>query len=255
MPKNFFATVILPDQRVNVVSLYPYQVVPDQWDDFCYEQSQQDFPEFLKTFYRQPLADDQQRVNTTEFVAIDIETTGMDAQRDDIVSIGLVPFNMSRIFLARAQYWVVRSRRLTSSSVVVHRITHSDVADAPSLRSILPKVAEQLQGRQVVVHYRYMEREFFRSAIAGLFGANWLFPVVDTLELESHYLRRERSLLAKWLQKPLPSVRLPNARERYHLPAYENHNALVDALATAELLQAQIAKQHLSELPVRTLWC
>jgi DNA polymerase-3 subunit epsilon len=47
---------------------------------------------------------------------------------------------------------------------------------------------------------------------------------------------------------------LPNVRQRYHLPAYENHNALVDALATAELLQAQIVKQGLAQTPVRKLW-
>ncbi len=60
--------------------------------------------------------------------------------------------------------------------------------------------------------------------------------------------------MAKWLQQPLPSLRLPNVRQRYHLPAYENHNALVDALATAELLQAQIVKQGLAQTPVRKLW-
>jgi DNA polymerase-3 subunit epsilon len=56
------------------------------------------------------------------------------------------------------------------------------------------------------------------------------------------------------MRKPLPSLRLLHARERYHLPAYENHNALVDALATAELLQAQIAKQSIGEKRVRALW-
>jgi DNA polymerase-3 subunit epsilon len=53
----------------------------------------------------------------------------------------------------------------------------------------------------------------------------------------------------------LPSLRLLYARERYRLPAYENHNALVDALATAELLQAQIAKHKLAQIPVREIWC
>jgi DNA polymerase-3 subunit epsilon len=33
---------------------------------------------------------------------------------------------------------------------------------------------------------------------------------------------------------------LAKCRERYHLPSYSNHNALSDAMATAELLLAQI---------------
>ena len=69
------------------------------------------------------------------------------------------------------------------------------------------------------------------------------------------YLRDTQSLVARLMKKSLPPLRLLHVRERYNLPAYENHNALVDALATAELLQAQIAKQSIGEKRVRALWC
>lgn len=236
---------------------YPYKVIPKDWEQFYAEQIQQQLPECLHTFYHEHLINGvsgQQTVEGTDFVAVDIETTGLDAQKDDIVSIGLVPFDHKRIYLAKAQYWVVRSQHLTSESVVVHQITHSEVADAPSLSSVLPKVMEHLQGKQVVVHYRYMEREFFRTTVAEWLDEDFLFPVIDTLELEAEHLRKNQSLMARFLNQQLPPLRLLNARERYNLPSYENHNALVDALATAELLQAQIAKQGLAKLPLKELW-
>lgn len=236
------------------MSLMPYQTVPDDWDQFFAEQINFELPESLQSFYYQPLVGIEQSMQETDFVAIDIETTGLNALEDDIISIGLVPFDSHRIYLAKAKHWIVRTRRLTSESVVVHGITHSDVADAPSFRSVLPEILSHIQGKQIVVHYRYMEREFFRIAVANLLQQNLLFPVIDTLELEAQYLRTQSSLLARLAQKPLPSLRLLNVRERYNLPAYENHNALVDALATAELLQAQIAKQNLMETAVRKLW-
>jgi DNA polymerase-3 subunit epsilon len=236
------------------MALHPYKVIPDDWDTFYSNQVQDDLPEDLESFYHQPLTDAQQSMDSIEFVAVDIETTGLNAQKDDIVSIGLVPFDYQRIYLAKAKHWVVSSRRLTSESVVVHRITHTEVAEAPSLDSILPELMASLEGKQVVVHYRYMEREFFRTAIAELWQKDFLFPVIDTLELEALYLRKNQSLAAQFMKKPLPSLRLLYARERYHLPAYENHNALVDALASAELLQAQIAKHKLAKVPVRKLW-
>ena len=102
--------------------------------------------------------------------------------------------------------------------------------------------------------YQSPEREFFRTAVAEWVEQNFLFPVIDTLELEAQFLRQQQSLASRLLKKQLPSLRLLYARERYNLPAYENHNALVDALATAELLQAQIVKQGLTDIPVRTLW-
>tara|TARA_R110001583_G_scaffold32035_1_gene109549 strand:+ start:1203 stop:1922 length:720 start_codon:yes stop_codon:yes gene_type:complete len=235
--------------------LHPYKVIPKDWDQFYSSQVQNELPDYLDSFYHQPLLDAQQSMDATDFVSLDIETTGMNAQKDDIVSIGLVPFDHQRIYLAKAKHWVVSSRRLTSESVVVHRITHTEVAEAPSLDSVLPELIASLQGKQIVVHYRYMEREFLRTAIIEMLQKDFLFPVIDTLELEVQYLRRNRSFMARLLNKQLPSLRLLYARERYHLPSYENHNALVDALATAELLQAQIAKHKLAQTSVRKLWC
>lgn len=234
--------------------LYPYKVIPDDWDQFYSNQIQQDLADCLHKFYQQPLLDDQQTMQETDFVALDMETTGLNAQVDDIISIGLVPFDAKRIYLAKAKHWVVSSQYLTSESVVVHGITHSEVAEAPSLSSVLPELLTHLQGKQVVVHYRYMEREFLRTAVAELLQQNFLFPVIDTLELEAKQLRHKQSLISRLLKKQLPSLRLLYARERYNLPAYENHNALVDALATAELLQAQMAKNNLGKVPVRKLW-
>jgi DNA polymerase-3 subunit epsilon len=236
------------------MSLHPYKVIPDDWDQFYSNQVQDELPDYLESFYHQPLLDARQSMDATDFVALDIETTGLNAQKDDIVSIGLVPFDHQRIYLVQAKHWVVSSRRLTSESVIVHGITHTEVAEAPSLDSILPELIESLQGKQVVVHYRYMEREFFRTAVAEMLQKDFLFPVIDTLELEARYLRRNQSFIARFLKRQLPSLRLLYARERYHLPAYENHNALVDALATAELLQAQIAKHTLAQISVRKLW-
>lgn len=237
------------------MALLPYQVIPDDWGVFYLEQSKMSLPESLGAFYQSQLLGDDKAMAATNFVALDIETTGLDAQKDEIVSIGLVPFDCQRIYLAQAKHWVVSSGHLTSDSVLVHGITHTEVAGAPSLNSILPELLACLRGKQIVVHYRYMEREFLRKAFAALWKKDFLFPVIDTLELEGKYLRDTQSLVARLMKKSLPPLRLLHVRERYNLPAYENHNALVDALATAELLQAQIAKQSIGEKRVRALWC
>ena len=237
------------------MKLIPYQRLPDDWDDFYREQQSHELPDALAAFYKESLPSGEQSLNNTCFVAVDIETTGLDAQKDDIVSIGLIEFDLQRVYLASARHWLVSSKRLGPDSVIVHGITHSEVADAPPLQEVLQEVIARMAGKQAIVHYRYMEREFFRRAAAECFSCNWLFPVVDTLEIESQLLRAEQSVVAKWCRKKLPSVRLPEARVRYNLPEYENHNALVDALATAELFMAQVAKQGWSEKCLKELWC
>ncbi|GAL22291.1 DNA polymerase III epsilon subunit [Vibrio maritimus] len=71
-------------------------------------------------------------------MAVDFETTGLNPEKDGILSIGLVPFTLSRIKLNQAAHWTVRPKaKLEEESVVIHGITHNDLIDAPtSTRSL-----------------------------------------------------------------------------------------------------------------------
>lgn len=189
-------------------------------------------------------------------VALDLETTGLDANRHAIVSIGLVPFTMQRIHFSRHQYWLVRpSRPLNEQSITFHHITHSDLAQAPDLDDILDQVLQGLSGRQVVVHYRTIERRFINQAIKSRIGEELLFPVIDTMALEAQLYRQPRwERFKHWLGINPASIRLHDSRLRYGLPGYQPHHAVADALATAELLQAQIAHRYSPQTPIGTLW-
>lgn len=189
-------------------------------------------------------------------VAMDMETTGMDSSLHAIVSIGLVPFDMARIRLAERRYWVVHPPRpLVRESVAFHHITHSEVEYAPDLKAVLPDLLEALAGRLVVVHFRHIERPFLDSAVLARLGEGILFPVIDTMSLEARLHRQSLwARFRRWMGRPPVSIRLHNSRERYGLPAYQGHHALIDALATAELLQAQVASRYRLDTPVGELW-
>jgi len=47
---------------------------------------------------------------------------------------------------------------------------------------------------------------------------------------------------------------LAPSRERYRLPRYRAHHALTDALASAELLQAQVAHRFSPQTQLNALW-
>ncbi|MGL5147516.1 MAG: hypothetical protein ACRC7Q_08495, partial [Plesiomonas shigelloides] len=49
------------------------------------------------------------------------------------------------------------------------------------------------------------------------------------------------------------SLRLGACRQRYGLPVYSAHTAMVDALGCAELLLAQLASMNAASLPVSQL--
>ncbi len=196
-------------------------------------------------------------LSEVELIAMDIETTGLDPSRDAIVSIGLAPFSLQRIRCAQTLYHVVKPiAELTNKSVTLHRITHSEISHAPGLDELLGTLLESLAGKVAVVHYRNIERGFLSEAVRYFIGEQLHFPVIDTMELEARLHRgvHQPGWFARLRGVKPTSIRLADSRLRYGLPHYQAHHALVDALATAELLQAQVATHYDQNTPIHYLW-
>ncbi|SDU26517.1 3'-5' exonuclease [Halopseudomonas salegens] len=188
-------------------------------------------------------------------VALDIETTGLDPTRDAIVSIGLVNCSSQRVRCAEHWYQVVRPRHLSIDSIPLHRITHAEVRHAPPLTDVLPMLLQHLQGKVALVHYHPIEREFLAHAVKQLLGQALYFPLIDTMQLEARqHPRQSRSWLDRLRGKGPASLRLADCRSRYHLPAYQPHHALTDAIASAELLQAQCSRHVDAGRAVKEFW-
>ena len=200
----------------------------------------------LSKFYETRVVSGDTRLDQVPFVALDLETTDMNPRKGAIVSIGLVPFSLSRIRVSQARYWVVRPRRdLAEESVLIHHITHEELFAAPRFSAVLPELLQALAGRVVVVHYRRIERPFLDQVCRRWTGEGLEFPLLDTMTMEAWGLQKYSGFWGRvghWLGlRRRVSLRLGACRERYNLPAYAAHHALTDALATAELFQAQAA--------------
>ncbi|MGY2463354.1 3'-5' exonuclease [Vreelandella sulfidaeris] len=233
------------------------KITQADWVGYMAQRAQQAANPAIRQFFATPLPDPETPIADVPMVALDMETTGLDERRHAIVSVGVVPFTLNRIKLAERHYWVVKpSRPLAEESIAYHHITHSEIAEAPDFEVILDELLAQLAGRLVVVHFRNIERPFLNAAVKARRGEGLLFPMIDTMSLEARLHRQTLwARFRRWLGRPPVSIRLNASRERYGLPAYQGHHALVDALATAELLQAQIANHYRPETPLKDIWC
>ncbi|WP_018231251.1 3'-5' exonuclease [Thioalkalivibrio thiocyanodenitrificans] len=226
------------------------------WHEYFRLQAEACTDPVLKRFYHAGLPPEDALIKDVPLMALDFETTGMDAQTHSIVSIGMVPFSLRTIRPAAGCYWIVKpSNALLEESVAFHGITHSEIERAPELDSVLDDVLDALAGHLVVVHYRDIERPFLDRAVMDRRGEHCLFPLIDTMTIEARWERegRLRRIKRFFGIKP-PSIRLSESRARYGLPAYSAHHAKVDAMATAELFQAQVARHYSPETPVSSLW-
>ena len=211
---------------------------------------------YLKKYYQAGAVAPATPLADLPLVALDIETTGLDPGRDAIVSVGSIPFDLQRIYCSKARYWVLNPKiPLTADSVVIHGITHAEVLVGHDLRQILPDLLQTLAGRVVVVHCRQIERRFLDVALKEQIGEGIVFPAIDTMEIENRCVRqRFFQRIAQFFGRTPQSIRLAACRNRYHLPYYTPHHALTDALATAELFQAQAAWRFNPQTSVIEVW-
>lgn len=210
----------------------------------------------LIEFYGASLPSPETPISKVDFVALDFETTGLDPEKNGIITIGLVPFNLNRIYLRKAKHWKVRPQeKMDEDSVIIHGITHNELIDAPDIEEIIEELLPALRGKIVVVHYRCIEREFLDQALKVRLNEGIEFPIIDTLELEDKIQQKlTGGLWNKVKGRKPPSLRLAQSRRRYGLPDYTPHHALTDAIATAELLQAQIAHFYSPKQAIGDFW-
>ncbi len=191
----------------------------------------------LRDFYAVPAPEAGTPASELGLLAIDAETTGLDPARDAVLSVGYLPVAGPRILLGGATHRLLNAGVAVGQSAVFHGITDDDLAAGDDLAEAVAGVLAALAGRALLAHFAYIERRFLSRLCERLYGAPLVVPAVCTLVLHDRLINRGFDDEAK-----ADELRLWNARQRYQLPGYPAHDALVDALACAELYQAQVAE-------------
>lgn len=198
----------------------------------------------LKDYLSVPFPDKNIPIDQTPIMALDFETTGLSAQKDQILSIGFIRIENNEILLNSARHQIICTEgQLNEENVAIHQITDDAKAQGEALEAAIKKLLEALAGHVMLVHFARIERAFLQVACRQLYGMAPVFPIIDTLELARKRLDRES------LRYPPSALRLFNLREAHHLPRYAAHNALSDALATAELFFVEVAALNYKKPP------
>ena len=198
----------------------------------------------LQDYLAVPFPDRKTEIYHVPLVSLDFETTGLDSKSDSILSMGYVELRGGEILLATARHTLVRSSDpLTEESVVIHGITDDAAAFGVSLDEATSELLKHLAGKVLLAHHAAIEVGFLHQACRQLYGMAPVIPVIDTLALARKWLARRNK------EATQGALRLYALRERYGLPRYNAHNALSDALATAELFLAQVENMDSTRPP------
>lgn len=189
--------------------------------------------------------------------ALDLETTGLDPDRARVLAIGMVPVVDGVIRLDGSIATRIHpgagvrpaepsiastnedesATQLAVHGIEAHHLRPRDVADAPSLSEVLPGVMARLAAADgLLVHHAPLDMRVLRRACTEIRIDLPRVRVVDTLTLVRRANRRRTAIGAE----PLPTD-LAGARAALGLPPHRMHDALADAVATAELALVLLA--------------
>jgi DNA polymerase III epsilon subunit-like protein len=164
-------------------------------------------------------------LRTGTFIALDLETTGLDPARDAVVSAAALPFVDGQPVPGYATL-VNPGRPIPAASTFIHGITDADVAGAPSLDDALPHLESVLAGHIVVGHGIAFDLAILSRERRVRQRPRLLNLSVDTRVLVA-------ALHPDWWD-----LELETAAARYGIPITGRHTAPGDALIAGRLLLA-----------------
>lgn len=198
-------------------------------------------PEELAPLYQRAVPGPETAIGQLEFLVVDFETSGLDPERDTILSIGMVEIRQQTLSLSSAShFYVAKPQQVKPDTAVINHITPETLAAGVSLEQSIHDLLERMPGKILVAHGAAIERDFLRRALAVDHSADLPVVWLDTLMLE-------RSLATN-RGKEGKDYRLCQIRQEKGLPGYLAHNALADSVATGELFLV-LLKEIFAGLP------
>jgi len=178
----------------------------------------------------------------SEFVAFDVETTGLSPFSDRIVEFGAVRFRADGTEIERLQILVHPGCSIPAQVSRIHGITNAMVRSCPALEDVLPKIQAFLSMPKVLLlaHNASFDVRFLTASFRRHKASMPTNPVVDLLQLVRHSL------------PALSNHRLETVARHLRIANTTEHRALADAVIVRQvfhhLLQRHTRLQDRSHL-------
>ena len=162
-----------------------------------------------------------------EFVAFDLETTGLSSMNDRITEVGAVILKDGKE-VDRFQTLVDPERLLSAENTELTGITNEMLKAQPKIEEVLPKFLEFVGDRPLVAHNAAFDIGFIRAECERQ-NIKRSFTYADTL------------ILSRILMPQLSKHKLNIVADALSLPEFNHHRAADDAM-TCGLIMARFMK-------------
>ena len=169
-----------------------------------------------------------QPIEGTAYVVLDVETTGLNTHTDEIIEIGAVRLE-NGVEVAEFSELINPGRAIPEKVVELTGITGAMLRNRRTLMEVLPEFARFCEGAVLVAHNAGFDIAFFRRAFRQA-GLPFRYTVLDTLALVRNQYPQ------------LKSHRLGSMCKQLGISLVNAHRAVHDARATGLMLQKVLSE-------------
>jgi DNA polymerase-3 subunit epsilon len=192
------------------------------------------------------------RHRKSRYVTVDVETTGLDMRRDRVLSIGAVALSGTRIDLAGCFEAVLRQPESSSrENILVHRIGGQRQMGGEDPAAALLRFLEYVGRAPLVAFGAGFGRHMLDRVLQGTLGVGTQSGWIDLARvLPALFPANDCRTMDDWLAT-------------MRIRTLARHDALADALATAQMLQVALhaadsvgvtCPAHLIEMQMAQHW-
>ncbi len=201
------------------------------------------WPDVVKNCVTRSLAAMELPLTELKYLAIDFETSGLNAEKDQILSIGMVEFTLDQIDLSSAEEILINNGEFVKAETAeINGLTPKALSQGVPLEQGIERLLQKTKGKVILAHSCKIEKRFLEVFFEKHYQLD-VFPsyFVDTIFIEKRFSYAGKTGSHK-------SYQLNDMRRHYKLPDYMEHSAASDALACAELFIVQTKKLKLNDI-------
>jgi len=189
-----------------------------------------------------PKSAGDQPLSNCRLIVLDLETTGLNPQKDEVIAIGAVAINAGAIPLDDQFDLILRRPELDiRETVLIHGIGTEALTQGHEIEDALLHLLEWMDGDPILAYHSAFDQRFLEKTLKAELGYTASHLWMDVAEL----------LPAFFPKAEIKGKGLDHWSEFFRLEASERHHAAADALVTAEL--TLVAMNEAQKTNVKTL--
>ncbi len=186
-----------------------------------------------------PKAAGGQHLSDCRLIVLDLETTGLNPARDQIIAIGAVAIDGLKIPLHDQFDLILRRPELDiSETVLIHGITPEALVQGHETEEALLYLLEWMNGDPVLAFHSAFDQKFLEKSLKHTLGYSQQHIWIDVADI----------MPAIFPEAEMERGRLDNWIDHFRLDISARHHAAADAMATAELTLMALSRALKSDI-------